>query len=95
LQLNKLIITVGKKKFVFAREEELESTIAVLKHLHASKDITVPLLVLGEPIQHMLGALKYPKENKKFRKTFNLPETEAIVACKYNIMLTMIVPLIG
>ncbi len=40
-------------------------------------------MVLGEPIQHMLGALKYPKENKKFRKTFNLPETEAIVACKY------------
>lgn len=40
-------------------------------------------MVLGEPIQHMLGALKYPKENKKFRKTFNLPETEALVACKY------------
>jgi hypothetical protein len=78
-----VIVTAGKQKFVFAREEELEGTISVLKHLHASRDITVPLMVLGEPIQHMLGALKYPKENKKFRKTFNLPEIEAIVACKY------------
>jgi ankyrin repeat protein len=86
LQFNKVIVTAGKQKFVFAREEELEGTISVLKHLHASRDITVPLMVLGEPIQHMLGALKYPKENKKFRKTFNLPEIEAIVAffsCKF------------
>lgn len=92
LQFNKLIITAGKQKFVFAREEELEGTLSVLKHLHASRDITVPLMVLGEPIQHMLGALKYPKENKKFRKTFNLPEAEAIVACKYQCLWKNILP---
>jgi hypothetical protein len=74
-----LIFTV--KKWVFSKIEELEQLCSVFRHVHAQRNNPKELLILNRPIAEMLGALKYPKENERFHKVFQVPQEECLVAC--------------
>jgi hypothetical protein len=69
------------KKWVFSKIEELEQLYSVFRHVHAQRNNPKELLILNRPIVEMLGALKYPKENERFHKIFQVPQEECLVAC--------------
>jgi hypothetical protein len=62
--------------------EEIEQLYSVFRHVLLQKHTKQPLMILNQPIEKMLGALKYPKENERFHKLFGISEDECLIACK-------------